>query len=186
MDDDDDTMSAAIMAMATSTVNQLQSASLNLGDLLDDDGPGADSTSFHHDWWDDDDDEDPPQGKQRRQSRVRPDYSSSAWGVRLSELERLRTEGSLAQDSREARDFRADFRVPYEFFIEFVEMVRPVFTSRTHDVAGRPLPPLEFKVCDRLSLLYSLLSVIVAVSVSVDYLVVWRTGRCEEGSIAPC
>ena len=43
-------------------------------------------------------------------------------------------------------NFVENFRVPYEFFLSLVETVKPVFTSATHDVAGRECVPLELKV----------------------------------------
>ncbi|CAM9879517.1 unnamed protein product, partial [Laminaria digitata] len=43
--------------------------------------------------------------------------------------------------------------VPYEFFLTFVEMVRPVFPSSARDVTGRDCVPLELKVLGALQVL---------------------------------
>lgn len=112
--------------------------SANLRDLLA--GESEDG------WSDEEEEEEEDFGPRERESRKRPDYSSSAWGVRLANLESLRIAGRLVPSSREAKAFRSDFRVPYEFFLHFVDLVRTIFPTATRDVAGRQCVPLELKV----------------------------------------
>ena len=146
MDEDD----AFFMAAAASAMSKLQSMSHTLGNLLRS-GPGGRAVDMAGGapgvWWDEgDDDESTQQTKETREVRPRPDYLASAWGVRLQEMEKLRTTNRLDPDCREAKAFRSDFRVPYEFFLTFVEMVKPVFPSSARDITGRDCVPLELKV----------------------------------------
>ena len=136
------------MAAAATVVANLQSMSHTLGSLLGK-RPGGCVVDAARGCYRDDtdsDDDDPSPTKRTRESRPRPDYLASAWGLRLAVMENLRTTNRLDPDCREAREFRSDFRVPYEFFLTFVEMVRPVFPGSTHDITGRDCVPLELKV----------------------------------------
>ena len=144
----DSAAEVVFMAAAATAVNNLQSMSHTLGNFLGK-GPGGGvvdaARGFRRDDTDSDDD-DPSQTKRTRESRPRPDYLASAWGVRLAVMENLRSTNRLDPGCREAKDFRSDFRVPYEFFLTFVEMIRPVFPASTHDITGRDCVPLELKV----------------------------------------
>ena len=128
----------AALAAASSLQSTNQAMSANLRDLLA--GESEDG------WSDEEEEEEEDFGPRERESRKRPDYSSSAWGKRLANLESLRMAGRLVPSSREAKAFRSDFRVPYEFFLHFVDLVRTIFPTATRDVAGRQCVPLELKV----------------------------------------
>ncbi|CAN0128698.1 unnamed protein product, partial [Laminaria digitata] len=95
----------------------------------------------------DGEEEDGEQPKQTRQSYPRPEYMESEWGQWLKALRELdAADGGIDPECREAVKFKEHFRVPYDFFVNLVETVKPVFTTATHDVAGRECVPLELKV----------------------------------------
>ena len=67
------------------------------------------------------------------------------------------------RDSREYRKFRRHFRIPYEFFLEPVQLVkyRKWFSLAARDVAGRQCIPVELKVsssCCQFCMVYGLYS----------------------------
>ncbi|CAB1111444.1 unnamed protein product [Ectocarpus sp. CCAP 1310/34] len=133
----------AALAAASALQSTNQAMSANLRDALA--GESEDG------WSDEEEEEEEDFGPCDRETRERPDYSSSAWGVRLANLESLRIAGRLVPSSREAKAFRSDFRVPYEFSRHFVDLVRTVFPTATRDVAGRQCVPLELKVLKKVA-----------------------------------
>ncbi|CAN0170032.1 unnamed protein product [Ascophyllum nodosum] len=81
---------------------------------------------------------------------------ASTWGQWLQKLEDLSAAPvGLDCGCREARDFASHFRVSYDIFLFIMEAVKPVFSACTHDVAGRPCPPLKLKVLGALNVLAS-------------------------------
>ena len=52
----------------------------------------------------------------KRKVYPRPDFSQAPWSILLRKAELKR------RDSREARNFRRHFRIPYEFFSELVQL----------------------------------------------------------------
>lgn len=114
-----DDLEEAAMAAAASMMGQMQGMSKTFSDLFDDGNVAGGKP------WDDEEDEveefENENGKRTRESRPRPQYHTSAWGARLALLESLRKDNRLHQNSREAKAFRSDFRVPYEFFLSFVD-----------------------------------------------------------------
>ena len=98
-------------------------------------------------WWLEEEEVEEKKPKLQRRAYTRPEYMAPTWGHWLLKLEDL----SAANDGldyacREARDFASHFRVSYDKFMFVMEAVKPVFSGCTHDVAGRPCPPLKLKV----------------------------------------
>ena len=78
--------------------------------------------------------------KRARISRARADYATSSWSVMLQNKQ-LQVRGS-----KEAKDFRNRFRVPYEFLPSLVEMGQRWFRHPQRDVAGQHTIPMELQV----------------------------------------
>ncbi|CAM9552279.1 unnamed protein product, partial [Laminaria digitata] len=104
---------------------------------------------------DDDDDEskeeeeekaDPRPTKHTRLCHPRPDYGASVWGVMLETMRSLHQARQLHPACVIAEGFRRRFRVPYEFFLLLVEVVKPWFGNVTRDVAKRDCVPVTLKV----------------------------------------
>ena len=68
-------------------------------------------------------DGDGPRVKRTRQVHPRSDFSQAPWSIMLRKPELKQ------RDSREYRNFRRQILIPYEFFLELMELAR--------DVAGR-------------------------------------------------
>ena len=79
----------------------------------------------------------------RRRVYVRPDYEQSAWSVMLRSKEDLNN-----PSSRQAKQFRRRFRLPYPVFTHLVDIIRERswLRSKEKGVAGRKCIPLEMKV----------------------------------------
>lgn len=73
---------------------------------------------------------------------ARPPYEDSAWAIMLRSLE------VADPTSEEAKLFRCRFRVPYEFFLQIVQVVeeRGWSPSPVADVSGRPCISVKLKV----------------------------------------
>ena len=87
-------------------------------------------------------DGDSPRVKRTREVPPRSDFSQAPWSIMLRKAELKR------RDSRECRNFRRHFRIPYEFFLELVQLAkyRNWFSLTARDVAGRQCVPVELKV----------------------------------------
>ena len=78
-------------------------------------------------------DVDGPRVKRTRQVHPRSDFSQVTWSIMLRKLE-------LKQRvSREYRNYRRHFRIPYKFFLELAQLAkhRKCFSLAARDVAGR-------------------------------------------------
>ena len=96
-----------------------------------------------------------PRVKRPREVLSRSDFSQAPWSIMLRKAELKR------RDSREYRNFRRHFRIPYEFFLELVQLAknRKWFSLAARDVAGRQCIPVELKVsssCCQFCMLYRL------------------------------
>lgn len=89
-----------------------------------------------------DGEEDTPETKRRRCVGVRPDYNASTWGKMLRSTE------LGDHTSKTSRLFRRRFRIPHEFVLRLVAVVKEKrwFSSVEVDVAGRQCIPVELKV----------------------------------------
>ena len=87
-------------------------------------------------------DGDSPRVKRTREVLPRSDFSQAPWSILLRKAELKR------RDSGEYINFRRHFRIPYEFFLELVQLAkyRKWFLLATRDVAGRQCIPVELKV----------------------------------------
>ena len=87
-------------------------------------------------------DGDSPRAKRTREVPPRSDFSRAPWSIMLRKAELKRC------DSREYRNFRRHFRIPYEFFLELVQLAKyqKWFSLAARDVAGRQCIPVELKV----------------------------------------
>ena len=63
-------------------------------------------------------DGDSPRIKRTREVPPRSDFSQVPWSIMLRKAELKR------RDSREYRNFRRHFRIPYEFFLELVQLAK--------------------------------------------------------------
>ncbi|CAB1109500.1 unnamed protein product [Ectocarpus sp. CCAP 1310/34] len=97
----------------------------------------------------DGEDEDEPPPKRRRQVVPRADYRSMPWAKMLEKTDLL-----MDPTTREAKQFRRRFRVPYPFFVSLVDDVKagnwPDFTTDEFELGGRGSRrciPVEIKVC---------------------------------------
>lgn len=143
--DDDFTVMVAAAHRALNEMHVMNAAALNLLDEVDAQGGasnpgGGGDCDFHS-----------PKQKQRRTMYARVNYENSAWGRMLAQEDKLND-----STSKEARVFRARFRVTYKLFVEIVRTVdgtsgrgEPWFSTRGSDAAGRPTVPLNLKVCPR-------------------------------------
>ena len=100
-------------------------------------------------------DGDSPRVKHTREVPPRSDFSQAPWSIMLRKAELKR------RDSREYRNFRRHFRIPYEFFLELVQLAkyRKWFSLAARDVAGRQCIPAEMKVsssCCQFCMVYRL------------------------------
>lgn len=148
VDDKDSAAEAVFMAEAATAVNELQSTSHTLGHLIGEGPDGGVVDASRGRWRDDRDDGNPTQHtKMTDESHSRPDYLDSAWGRRLKVMENLRTTNRLDHQPQRSQGLEVrDLRVPYKFFLTFVDMARPVFPASTHDINGRDCVPLELRV----------------------------------------
>ena len=75
------------------------------------------------------------------QVHPRSDFSEAPWSIMPKKAELKR------RDFREARNFRRHFRIPYEFFLELVQLAkhRTWSSLAARDVAGRQCIPVELK-----------------------------------------
>ena len=80
-------------------------------------------------------DGDSPRVKRTREVSPRSDFSQAPWPIMLRKAELKR------RDSREYGNFRKHFRIPYEFFLELVQLAKVA-----RDVVGRQCIPVELKV----------------------------------------
>ena len=82
-----------------------------------------------------------PCAERARQVYPRSDFSRAPWSIMLRKAELKRC------DSREARNFCRHFRIPYEFFLELVQLVKNLmwFWFAATDVAERQYIPVELK-----------------------------------------
>ncbi|CAB1105184.1 unnamed protein product [Ectocarpus sp. CCAP 1310/34] len=96
----------------------------------------------------DEEDDEEPRPKRRRTVRPRADYRTLPWA-------RMLEKADLLQDpsTREAKQFRRRFRVPYPFFLSLVDEVKagnwPGFTTDEFELGGRGTRrciPVETKV----------------------------------------
>ena len=78
-------------------------------------------------------DDDIPRVKRTREVPPRSDFSQAPWSIMLRKAELKR------RDSREYIKFRRQFRIPYELFLELVQLAkyRKWFSLAARDVAGR-------------------------------------------------
>ena len=100
-------------------------------------------------------DGDIPRVKRTREVPQRSDFSQAPWSIMLRKAELKRRE------SRKYRNFRRHFRIPYEFFLELVQLAkyRKWFSLAARDVAGRQCIPVELKVsssCCQFCMVYGL------------------------------
>ncbi|CAM9724983.1 unnamed protein product, partial [Ectocarpus sp. 4 AP-2014] len=88
----------------------------------------------------------------RRRVYPRKDYTQSGWWQELAELKET---GETDHTTREARRFRQNFRVPYPFFVNLVQLVRDRdwFPTAESDATGRQAIPVELKVLACLQIL---------------------------------
>ena len=145
---DDGDYDAAIAA-ASAAVSHIQSLTQEVG--FEDEGLGLfdfEVSSAEADFlWLGTEQEEEQKPKVPRRAYTRPEYMASTWGQWLQKLEDLSAAPvGLDCGCREARDFASHFRVSYDIFLFIMEAVKPVFSACTHDVAGRPCPPLKLKV----------------------------------------
>ena len=94
-----------------------------------------------------------PRVKRTREVPPRSDFSQAPWSIMLRKAELKR--------STEYRNFRRHFRIPYEFFLELVQLekYRNWFSLAARDVAGRQCIPVELKVsssCCQFCMVYGL------------------------------
>lgn len=155
--DDDDALTVAALAASAATVVHLQMMAQCLGDGLGVSTAGKSSPTlsgeereFFLEFEDDDDESEeeahPRRTKRTRLSYPRPGYSASVWGVMLETMQTLHEAHQLHPACSQAKEFRRHFRVPYEFFLLLVEVVRPWFGTVTRDVAQRECVPVTLKV----------------------------------------
>jgi hypothetical protein len=94
----------------------------------------------------DSDSDEPERPSKARRVFKRSDYSNCTW-MRdyLNHPDLI----NFQPGSRTARDFRRGFRIPYQLFLELVQLVRlkEWFPAAERDCAGRDCIPLELKVC---------------------------------------
>ena len=100
-------------------------------------------------------DGDSPRAKRTREVPPRSDFSQAPWTITLRKAELKR------RNSREYRNFRRHFRIPYEFFLELVQLAkyRKWFSLAARGVAGRQCIPVEMKVsscCCQFCMVYGL------------------------------
>lgn len=158
-DSDDDAMTMAALAASATTVTQLQMMAQCLGNILSTtttiiagkSGPTSseEEGEFLLEFEDDHDESaeaDPRPTKRTRVSYPRPGYSASVWGVMLETMGALHGAHQLHPACSQAEEFRRQFRVPYEFFLLLVEVVKPWFGTATRDVAQRDCVPVTLKV----------------------------------------
>lgn len=157
-DSDDDAMTMAALAASATTVTQLQMMAQCLGNILSTTTTTAGKSGrtlseeegeFLLEFEDDDDESeeaDPRPTKRTRASYPRPGYSASVWGVMLETMGALHEAHQLHPACSQAEEFRRQFRVPYEFFLLLVEVVKPWFGTATRDVAQRDCVPVTLKV----------------------------------------
>ena len=77
--------------------------------------------------------DDGPRVKRSRQVLPRSDFSQSPWSILLRKPELKQ------RDSREYRNFRRHFRIPYEFCLKLAQLAkhRKCFSLAARDVTGR-------------------------------------------------
>ena len=82
-----------------------------------------------------------PRVKRTRNVHPRSDFSQTPWSTMLRKAELKR------RDSREARNFRRQIPIPYEFFLELVLLAKHQkwFSLAARDEAGRQCIPEELK-----------------------------------------
>ena len=154
--DDDDALTMAALAASAATVVHLQMMAQCLDDGLgpataEKGGPAlwGEESEFFLEFEHDDEAEGkahPRRTKRTRLSYPRPGYSASVWGVMLETMKTLHQAHQLHPACSQAEEFRRLFRVPYEFFLLLVEVVRPWFGTVTRDVAQRECVPVALKV----------------------------------------
>ena len=83
-------------------------------------------------------DGDGPRVKCTRQVHPRSDLSQMPWSIMLWKPKLKR------RDSREYRNFRRHFCIPYEFFLKLVQLAK-WFSLTARDVAGRQCIPVVLK-----------------------------------------
>lgn len=156
-DHDDDAITlAAVAAGAATAVTHLQLMTQGLGEDLgvataEKSGPTSlgEQGVLLLEFEDDDDaseEADPRPTKHTRLSYPRPNYGASAWGLMLETMRALHKARQLQPACDQAAEFRRRFRVPYEFFLLLVEVVKPWFGNVTQDVARRDCVPVTLKV----------------------------------------
>ena len=81
--------------------------------------------------------------KRTQQVHPRSDISQASWYIMLRKPELTQ------RDSKEYKNFRRHFRIPYEFFLELMQLAkhRKWFSLAARDVAGRRCIPVELEDC---------------------------------------
>ena len=131
----------------------------------------------------DEEEEDEPPPKRRRQVVPRADYRSLPWAKMLEKTDLL-----MDPTTREAKQFRRRFRVPYPFFVSLVDEVKAGnwrgFTTDEFELGGRGSRrciPVEIKVChDYAQVLRSVIYLVNCVRVKMSRNVAFRVSVQSE------